>query len=425
MGINTPATQVIVRDTVFHGAGRLGMTDILQMIGRAGRGNAEGTGCVICSPSEGGSTYADEFKSGTIELLEPQLIRNHHKGWKKKAKDSDERPDPLRAALLGEIARQPQTRLEHLEDFLGHSFSAWCEGKNKYDTTADLNFLERGKLIYRVENTESTYSATKLGRTVVFSGLSPESGAMLASFIRALINLGEKSSEGQPKKSYLRRLRELDLLFMSLASLEARSHLVRSTSSKSRAQVEEYIESLGPEDKPLLNLWRSASSAEYPTRRLISSLKFGLNGGDEESEAIFYRLMATAILLYRHAKGESLQSLSNEYRVHPGALESGLKYTVTWILNCLAQICSPDKCYKLDFIAMRAYALLEDLSLGASLGKLMSIKGVGRRSVDKLVTKGYVTLDDVCQLTENEILGLGIKKDQAKRIARFLRRSNR
>ena len=31
MGVNTPATDVVVRDTVFHGKGRLSVSDIQQM----------------------------------------------------------------------------------------------------------------------------------------------------------------------------------------------------------------------------------------------------------------------------------------------------------------------------------------------------------------------------------------------------------
>ncbi len=426
MGINTPTSQVIVRDTVFHGAGRLAMTDVLQMLGRAGRGDNGGEGFILCDPNEDASSYVDGLKCSIIEPLGPQLFEAKTKAWMRKQSETEDKPVPMRAALLGEIARHKQVPYQFLEDFLQHSFSAWCcDMQYTPDIQSDLSFLERGKLIYRVENSESTYSATKLGRTVVFSGLSPESGSTLASFIRALINLGDKTPEDQPKKNYLRRLTNLDLLFLSLASFEARTQLLRSSSSKARSLIDEYIEALPVEEKPLLYLWRSATSPSYPTRRLISSLGFVVDGTDKQNEAIFYKLMATAVLLNRHAKGEELGTLSKEFGIHEGAIENGLKYTVTWVLSCLAQICSSDKCYKLDFISMRAYELLEDLSLGAPLGKLMSIKGVGRRSVMKLANNGYLNLSDISQLSEHKMQGLGLKTKQAKRIEKYLKRLRR
>ncbi len=248
---------------------------------------------------------------------------------------------------------------------------------------------------------------------------------MLASFIRALINLGEKAKDEQAQGNYLRRLRDLDLLFISLATFEARTQLLRAPSKQGLAIIEEYIEALPVEEKPLVNLWRSEDSKDYPTRRLISSLGFKPDTTKINSAAVFAKLMGTAILLHRHAKGESIHSLADEYKVQPGALESGLKYTVTWVLSCLAQICSPQKCYKLEFLSMQAYGLLEDLSLGASLGKLISIKGVGRRSIAKLVNQGYVTIHDIGQLSESEMCRIGIKGDKARRISRFLKRVHR
>src|SRR5262249_48609641 len=42
LGVNLPATHVLVRDTTFPGVGPLGVADLLQMMGRAGRGEREG-----------------------------------------------------------------------------------------------------------------------------------------------------------------------------------------------------------------------------------------------------------------------------------------------------------------------------------------------------------------------------------------------
>ena len=69
--------------------------------------------------------------------------------------------------------------------------------------------------------------------------------------------------------------------------------------------------------------------------------------------------------------------------------------------------------------------MLQDLSIGSSLGKLMSIKGVGRQTVIKLVNNGYTNLSDVSQLAVSDMQGLGINKSQATRIVQYIKRASR
>ncbi|MCP4457323.1 MAG: hypothetical protein GY816_04760, partial [Cytophagales bacterium] len=278
-----------------------------------------------------------------------------------------------------------------------------------------------------VEKSESTYCATKLGKTTVFAGLSPESGGMLGGFIRALINLGSKQEELDGNDhNYLRRLGEIDLLFLAAASFEARGNLLKSPSKIEKEKIAQYIEQLDIEDKPLINLWRASNSKEYPTRRLLSSLRFCIDSSrDDLTEATFNKLMGTAILLHRHAKGEKIETLASEYSLYEGTLENGLKFTVLWILSCLAQICSSDKCYKLDFLAMRIYELLEDLTLGSTLGKLLTVKGIGRKSVQKLIDAGFEDIGSLTGIPDEIFLKTGLVASQAKSVKRFVSRRSR
>ena len=50
LGVNLPATHVVVRDTTFPGIGPLGVGELLQMMGRAGRGERPGE-AVACRPA--------------------------------------------------------------------------------------------------------------------------------------------------------------------------------------------------------------------------------------------------------------------------------------------------------------------------------------------------------------------------------------
>jgi superfamily II DNA/RNA helicase len=51
-GVNLPATHVVVRDTSLHGRERMSAGELLQMLGRAGRGERSGRGLVLLRPSD-------------------------------------------------------------------------------------------------------------------------------------------------------------------------------------------------------------------------------------------------------------------------------------------------------------------------------------------------------------------------------------
>lgn len=424
MGINTPATDVIVRDTIFHGFGSLATSDISQMIGRAGRGEVPGNGFILLSIDESGVNYAQDFAEGRIDELLPQLIRVKTKEHWRSDKNVNEDVSAMSALVLSEIARHNEIAIRDITKFVSRTYSTFYHGLPEQDLSQEICFLEASKLIYKAENSEATYCATKLGKTVSQSGLSPESGAMLAGFIRALINLSEKQREGAVNSTnYLRHLTQIDLLFLASASLEARGYLLTCRSKQDRDSIEQYIESLPLDQKPLLNLWRSSTSEKYPTRRLMSSLRFKTDISDSKQvELLFLRLMKTAILLHQHASGKPLSVLASEFKVHQGTLEGGLKFTVTWVLSSLAQICSSDKCYKLDFLAMKCFELLEDLSLGATLGKLMTIKGVGKKTVTKIMESGVSDIQQLNNFTVEQYLSLGVNVNQAKNIHRWISR---
>ncbi len=53
MGVNLPATHVFVRDLLFQGEGKLSISQLLQMSGRAGRGDKPGTATLIHYPKCG------------------------------------------------------------------------------------------------------------------------------------------------------------------------------------------------------------------------------------------------------------------------------------------------------------------------------------------------------------------------------------
>jgi helicase len=427
MGINTPATDVIVRDSVFPGVGRLATSDMLQMLGRAGRGSTSGIGTILVGPKESFEMYRDDLRGGVIEPLRPRLLQSKARFSRSQKSGAMDAVLPIRTALLTQLCVRGEARIPTLIEFLQSTLSGRLYGVGSNDVADAIRFLEQEKLAYRHENSEDTYSATRLGSTASATGLCAESGAMLGGFLRALVRLEQKENEaGREDGGVLRHISSIDLLMLACASFEARDRVLDKPRAKEVSEVIEHIERLQPEEKPLLNRWRHPASEENPTRRLLSSLRLSAQGtGESDVSKVFYRYLRTALMLSEHATGLTINELHEKYGVHPGEFESGLKSTIVWVLHSLAQICTGRRCYKLDFLALRMYELIGELSLGATLGKLVAMPGFGRRSAERLLDYGIQDLHDPRLNSMEFLLGAGLKKGQAELVRRAVGRRSR
>lgn len=423
MGVNFPVTDVIVRDTYFHGSGRLLIRDILQMIGRAGRGNLPGRAWVLCDRPDGAAYYEEGFISGKIEGLEPQLIPEQ-KYRQRSSKVDETKVDPVRSVILSEVAAHKEASPIEVNNFIARTYSASCHSLGRNGFEEHFAFLEEKKLIYRVTENAGRYGITKLGQTTSYSGAAAETGAVLGAFLRALIQLEKRKVEsGEDHVKFLSRLTDLDFLFLACAGFEMRDAWLGVPSKKALDQLHEYIEILPPDEKPLVNLWRSEDSKDYPTRRILSTLGIlKTEMSKKNPEIIFHQMMRTAILLHRHSRGTTLGKLAEEYRVDEGTLENNLKFSAIWILNLLAQICDSRKCYKLDPMRIKVLGLIENLRFGATLGKLLLLEGVGKRTIEKLIEAGYIEIETLVYARKDELKSLGLNDLQVGRIKRFVKR---
>jgi helicase len=424
LGINSPAGEVIIRDCYFGGVGKLPTADILQMMGRAGRGDEAGESYLLCERLDWAEHYGATLKAGAVEPIGPQLVRKKSSSTNR---ETGETPVALASLALSEIVARGVATAEDVYEFASRTYSASLGLLEPSDLCEAFPSLESGKLIYKLEGSEGSYSPTKLGRTVSMSGLSPASGAVLAAFLRALIRLTEKKqAQGGDSPRYLSRLTDLDYLFLAASSFEARKYLVECRSEAAVSDTRQYVERLPVGEKPLVNLWRSEASAVYPTRRLLSTLRFPYAELKQSSaENAFYRLLRTAVLLHRHSKGVKMSALASEFGAEEGRLEADLKPTACWVLSALASICDPRKCYKLERLRWDIRRLIENLTYGSNLGQLLLVKGVGRRSLDKLLANGIKTLEEVSRCAEADLAARGLTKKQAEKVLTFSRRKQR
>jgi hypothetical protein len=130
-------------------------------------------------------------------------------------------------------------------------------------------------------------------------------------------------------------------------------------------------------------------------------------------------------MLWEHARGRELEELISNYGGYEGDIEGRLKPSVIWLLHCLAQICTGERCYKLDFLAFKAYTLMRDLTVGGSLGTLLSVDGLGVKSISKLMTGGVRSFDDLAITPPETLLAMGLRKQQVTAIRRMVLRHTR
>jgi hypothetical protein len=78
----------------------------------------------------------------------------------------------------------------------------------------------------------------------------------MAGFLRALINLDQKCEKCKGRRfGYLRRLTDIDLIFLCCDCYECRDAWLKAPSRQAVADIQEFLESLHPDEKPIVNLW--------------------------------------------------------------------------------------------------------------------------------------------------------------------------
>ena len=418
MGVNFPVTDVVIRDAFIRskrGTFTISASDVTQMMGRAGRGDVPGRALILSRSEELTLERASQLSSGLVETLKPRLIpvRSSHR---KKSEVGSEL-NPISGVVLTQIVVQQTAKVEDIVDFLNHSFSAQQSGFSTWDSRESLDFLLRNHLVEPDEGVDGAFRARPLGKTIACCGISPESGAILAGMLRALMSLQRKAKDnGEKAEDLIARLTTLDFLFLAISTYECRDYWLKKSDVEAMTSIEGYIERLSVDEKPLFNRWRRAEDENYPTRRLLSTLKVEFEDNATVVEK-FNRIMATAILLHRHAKGESLGSLSRSYSagkrmLHEGDLENGLKYTAIWILSCLSKICDPEKAYDMERVKFRILDLIEDVSLGSEMGKLTTKPGIGPKTVRKLIDAGITSVNCLQTGTVEKLKTCGLSKRQ-------------
>ena len=444
LGMNLPASHVLVRDNTFAGVGRLSCGELLQMMGRAGRGDRPGTAAVLVKPKDGWSV--EELTEALREEKLPEFCSGIRSArWRGQNNlAARERNGPVGvaqvAALLCRSQEQGQT-VEALQQFLARSLGA---EQLVESVSGALRWLLEQTLAYQDAET-GAYRLTVLGQRASRAALPLPLAAGYAQLLRDLMTLDSTDE-------LLGSWRPLDHLLI-LDLLSERPPSLRRYSAKLVGEVDAWCEAQ-PERVPLLfRQWMRGDVAHARTAEILGSL--GLEVEDEAgAHREGYLAMFRGMVLGMRSQGIAHGQIERRYGVRDLAgIEERWRDELLWLLSGLGRLleirtfyfhlkedCGADfarvKRVKRRLRQMRfqVYGLQEQLKYCSPLGNVLGemrrlvprgMPQVGVATVRRLEEAGVQSLRELAQLSEGELVARGVQRRWAEQIRAYVSRRRR
>ena len=193
MGVNFPATHVLVRDLSRGPAGKVPASELMQMAGRAGRGTLAGKAIFVLKPVD---PWTRESLVAALEGYVPEEINSSMH------RNADE-------AVLAILAGKNGVSENDLSAFLESSFG---ESADLRPVLRWLSFPNRGFAEKRAE----LWFATPIGQRVIQACLPLQAATLLSRCIRTLLFV-------DPADQLLSKLTRLDLVILMELLAEKKS----------------------------------------------------------------------------------------------------------------------------------------------------------------------------------------------------------
>ena len=432
MGINLPATHVYVRDTIYAGARDLDVSDLMQMIGRAGRGNRKGTGVVLLYKNSLSKEkmIVDGLKNEIVPQVQSRLIPFIREDYYGVPDDDLYYVDRVGNQVMGIINRFGNVTLNKMKSYLGYTLG----GDRFEDLPKILRYLCDWKLAYLDENTNE-YQLTQLGKTASRCYLPPVTAANFGQLIRDLLS---DKSDG----SHVANLQAIDFLII-LCLVSGENKPISRFSKSMISKVKNYMEALPLEEKSyLFRTWiEKEPAALLGSARMVGNVKKALE--------CVYQCTYTAMMIYDLSRGISHSQLNEYYHTDVEELQEKLRDNAIWILcgfeNLLEVktfyyhlktecVVEAEEIQKVDDSFGKAsktiFALVANLKFRSPLGEMVrGIKRVfpnaesypGEASVRKLEENGILKIRDLVGKSASDLVALGIRRDYADLICGYIR----
>jgi helicase len=454
MGVNLPATHIFVRDSTFFGFGKLRVDELLQILGRAGRGDRRGHGVVLLR--SGDDWDADELAN----LLRTESLPPLRSSFEVAARSYGDRgatgEDPRDIAAAGLItsclARAGDVGLskEQIAKLLGNTLGAPSLA-TRVDSSLRWLTDPSHAVAYSVE--QQQFRLTVLGQAGVRSMLPLNYLAGLGQLLRDLISLDTDAR-------LIQRWSALDHLVLA-SVLSDRAPKLRRFSEALASQIDGWHENRPVEEKSLLFAeWIMGAAGASKVDELFGSLGIPAErrppiAADSVRKRAYIAMLA-AIVLDERSRGVSLAEIERRWSITSlEGMDESWRDSALWLVaghanlldvrafyHHLREHCSATveqvKATKQALARMRsqAYDLLEGLKYCSPLGPMLrgirSMTGAGTNgpmagiaTIRKLEAAGVTNLAEIRRLSVDALVEVGIQKRYAKQIRAYIDRRMR
>jgi helicase len=436
MGVNLPCRHVVVRDLTFEGNKPLSISDLLQMMGRAGRGDLDGTAIAVVKEHD-----AWELNELVIQLSS-EVIPEFIPASKAiiQQQDAKEQIASLVLAYLSRVAGEGKS-MNELREFFAKSLGG-VELSDQIPET--IHWLEKHKLAF--SNEVQKLQLTNLGSKCTKATFPPRIAGGIAQLIRDILSVGVDDE-------HLARWTQMDNLFLLLVLSDYRNIDVRFGEAKAN-KVNAWFESHPEQVSVLYRNWIKGQKGFSKAHEVMGSLGDPVAIGstaEEASRKKAYLNYYKAIILYELAEGKLPKDIEREYEVkNVEGVQEKWRDDMIWLLSGLSKIYSvPNFYYHLKEsckaskervervekyfkkMELMTYNSIESLKYCHPLGSLLiGIKritnntgsGIGISTMDKLLENGIFSYSQLRTKSENELIKMGIRKPQARIISKYIRK---
>ncbi len=447
LGVNLPATHVLVRDTTFAGIGPLSVADLLQMLGRAGRHECPGYAAALVRPQDtwDAEELAQALRAETMPGLVSSLGNTIERTtpWGRTSELDIPGVATHVAAYLTRCAETGHT-VAALQTFFARSLGGTVLAAHVPMALAWLCDPLR-VLAYQEDQ---QYHLTVLGRKATQSVLPLPLAAGVAQLIRDLLTI-------DPTDRLLERWRPLDHLIV-LHLLSDRTPALRSFSAALTEQVDAWMEQHAEQVPLLYRDWIAGQPGASRAGEVLGSLGISLSQrgktGDEAARKRAYLAAFRSIILYERGQGTPVNDLARRWNVKDFAgIEDRWRDDMLWLLSGLAQIldlrcfyyhlreaCHADAerikhvKHSLRRMVLQTFDVRESLKYCSPLGSLLrSIRrmphtgnrlSISVQSIRRLEEAGVVCLADLVPLQVDDLVDLGVRRDLARQIRAYVQR---
>lgn len=433
LGVNLPATHVFVRDISFTGFGDLDIADLMQMIGRAGRGDQAGVGTVILS---GNNLMKEELIAAgltreTVPEIRSQLVFKKRESYYGSLQEELYYLDRVGNQVMGILNRYGNITMKGVEEFLSYTFG----GSRFTSLPAILQKLAEWKLSYLNEDTNE-FELTHLGKASSLCYTPSMTAANIGQLFRDLL-------ENDANARHISSFSPIDyLIAVCLVSDENKS--IARYSKSLETKVHSYMESLPFNEKSYLySAWiLSSPEALYGSARV--------DGTPGEAKKKVYQATFLAMFIYDISRGFSRVRLDAYYKVDSEELQERFRDNALWILsglkrilrvksffyhlkeNCHAereQVHLVEKAFQKS--SHTIFTLMNHLKFRSPLGEMVrSIQSVfpnedsypGEGTIRRLEAAGITSVKDLMGKTREYLISIGVRSDYAALITSYIQK---